>query len=189
MNESKTKSLITPDALIQFWFSERVRPLWFNSTPEFDVELREHYLETYQAALNGELAHWANTPEGALALVICLDQLPLNMFRGELESFAGEALSRRVASAAIERGFDQSLDDVQKAFLYMPYMHSEDLADQDRVLMLFEKAGLMDNLKWAKHHHDIVARFGRFPHRNAILSRESTAEELAWLASDEAFKG
>ena len=179
----------TPNELIAFWFSERVRPLRFNSTPEFDAELREHYLATYRAVLDGELAHWADTAEGALALVICLDQLPLNMFRGQVESFAGEAPSRLVAEAAIEQGFDQFLSDEQRAFLYMPYMHSEDLADQDRVLELFELAGLMDNLRWAKHHRDIVARFGRFPHRNAILGRESTTEEMDWLASDEAFTG
>ena len=179
----------TPDELISFWFSARVRPLWFNSMPEFDAELREHYLATYRAALAGELAHWADTAEGALALVICLDQLPLNMFRGQLESFAGEAPSRLIAETAIKQGFDQALSDEQKAFLYMPYMHSENLADQDRVLELFAQAGLMDNLQWAKHHREIVARFGRFPHRNAILGRESTAEERAWLVSDEAFTG
>ena len=184
-----TTSETTPEEIIGFWFSTRARPLWFNSTPEFDAELREHFLPTYRAALSGELAHWADTAEGALALVLCLDQLPLNMFRGQVESFAGEGLSRLIAEEAIERGFDQSLSNEQKAFLYMPYMHSEDLADQDRALALFEQAGLMDNLKWAKHHRDIVARFGRFPHRNAILGRESTAEENAWLASEEAFKG
>lgn len=180
---------LTANELITFWFLEQVRPLWFNSTPEFDDELREHYLDTYRAALSGELAYWADTAEGALALIICLDQLPLNMFRGQVESFAGEAPSRRIAELAIEKGFDQSLDNAQKAFLYMPFMHSEDLADQDRVLELFEQAGLMDNLHWAKHHREIIVRFGRFPHRNVILGRESTAEEVAWLASDEAFAG
>ena len=179
----------TAQQLITFWFSERVRPLWFNATPEFDAELREDYLATYQAALNGELADWADTAEGALALVICLDQLPLNILRGQAESFAGEAPARQVAATAIAEGLDQALTPMQKAFLYMPYMHSEDLADQDRALELFEQAGLTDNLHWAKHHREIVARFGRFPHRNAILGRESTAEELAWLASDEAYRG
>ena len=137
----------------------------------------------------GRIVALGDAPEGALALVICLDQLPLNMFRGQAESFAGEALSRAIAAAAIERGFDQKLDNIQKVFLYMPYMHSEDLADQDRAMALFEQAGLTDNLHWAKHHREIVSRFGRFPHRNAILGRQSTPEELAYLASDEAFKG
>ena len=185
----KSMHKITPGAVVAFWFSERVRPLWFNSTSAFDAELRASFLETYQSALNGGLSHWEDSPEGALALVICLDQLPLNMFRGQAESFAGEALSRAIAAAAIERGFDQKLDNIQKVFLYMPYMHSEDLADQDRAMALFEQAGLTDNLHWAKHHREIVSRFGRFPHRNAILGRQSTPEELAYLASDEAFKG
>jgi len=177
------------DGILTLWFSERVKPLWYNSTPEFDKELREKYLDTYQAALNGELSIWEETPQGALALVICLDQFPLNMFRNKAESFAGEAPSRQVAAKAIEKGFDQILDDEQKAFLYLPYMHSEELADQDRVLELFSKAGLKDNLKWASHHRNIVKRFGRFPHRNAILGRQSTPEETAYLQSDEAFTG
>lgn len=180
---------MTPNTVVEFWFSAQVRPLWFNSTPAFDAELRESFLETYRAALDGELAHWADSPEGALALVICLDQLPLNMFRNQAESFAGEAASRQIAAAAIERGFDQALDKIQKVFLYMPFMHSENLADQDRAIELFELAGLADNLHWAKHHREIVSRFGRFPHRNAILGRHSSQEELAYLASDEAFTG
>ena len=186
---SETESVVTPEELLQFWFADRVRPLWFNATPAFDAELRERYLDTYRAALAGEKASWADTPEGALALVICLDQLPLNMFRGQPESFAGEAPSRQIAAAAIEQGFDQTLNGAQKAFLYLPFMHSETLADQERSLKLFEDAGLTDNLRWAKHHRDIVARFGRFPHRNAILGRQNTPEELAYLASDEAFTG
>ncbi len=175
--------------ILTLWFSEHVKPLWYNSTPEFDQELREKYMDTYQAALNGELSIWEETPQGALALVICLDQFPLNMFRNKAEGFAGEAPSREVAARAIEKGFDQSLKGAQKAFLYLPYMHSEELTDQDRVLELFSKAGLEDNLKWANHHRDIVSRFGRFPHRNAILGRQSTPEEIAYLQSDEAFTG
>ncbi len=179
----------TAEQLVQFWFSEPVQPLWFNATAEFDAELRAEYLPTYQAALNGKLAHWADTAEGALALVICLDQLPLNMFRGQVESFAGEAPARQVAATAIAQGLDQVLEKAQKPFLYMPYMHSESLVDQQQALVLFEQAGLHDNMNWLKHHHDIVARFGRFPHRNAILDRLSTEEELTWLASDDAFTG
>ena len=121
--------------------------MWFNATAAFDAELREEYFDTCQAALNGELSHWTGTAEGALALVICLDQMPLNMLRGQAESFAGEVPSRRVAAAAIEQGLDKKLTDEQKAFLYLPYMHSETLADQDRVLALFEQAGLLDNLQ------------------------------------------
>lgn len=179
----------TSNELLAFWFSERVKPMWFNSTPEFDEELRDKYLHTYQAALKGKLADWERTAQGALALVICLDQFPLNMFRGKAESFEGEEPSRQVAVRAIQQGFDQQIEGVQKAFLYMPFMHSEDLADQDYVVSLFSAAGLEDNLYWAKHHREIVRRFGRFPHRNAILGRESTPEEMVYLESDEAFNG
>jgi uncharacterized protein (DUF924 family) len=179
----------TAEQVIRFWFSEAVRPMWFKATPEFDAQLRKDYLQTYTAALHGELAHWAETAEGALALVICLDQLPLNMFRGQAESFAGETPSRKVAATAIAQGFEQKLSDEQKAFLFLPFMHSEKMVDQERSVSLFEQAGLTENLRWAKHHRDIIARFGRFPHRNATLGRESSAAERAWLASDEAFKG
>ncbi len=182
-------AISTSDDVLTFWFSERVKLLWFNSTPEFDDELTDKFLDTYLAALSGDLSNWEDSPQGALALVICLDQFPLNMFRNQVEGFAGETPSRQVAARAIEKGFDQSLDDAQKAFMYMPYMHSEDIADQDRVLELFSNAGLEDNLKWAKHHRGIVSRFGRFPHRNAILDRQSTPEEIAYLQSDEAFTG
>jgi uncharacterized protein (DUF924 family) len=188
-NTTEVLEMKTAQQLIDFWFSDATRPMWFNSTSAFDAELHDTYFETYQTALKGELDHWANSAGGALALVICLDQLPLNMLRGQAGSFAGEAASRRVAAAAIEQGFDQGLGNAQKAFMYIPYMHSETLADQDRALQLFEQAGLHDNLHWARHHRSIVERFGRFPHRNEILGRQSTAEELAWLASDEAFSG
>jgi len=182
-------TIAASNEILEFWFSERVKPLWYNATPEFDEELCDKYLDTYKAALNGELAAWEETPHGALALVICLDQFPLNIFRNKEESFAGEAPSRQVAARAIEKGFDKDLDDAQKAFLYLPYMHSENMSDQDRVLELFSSAGLLDNLKWAKHHREIVVRFGRFPHRNAILGRESTPEEIDYLQSDGAFTG
>ena len=181
--------LLTSDDVLTFWFSERIKSLWFNSTPEFDEELTEKFLDTYLAALGGELSAWEDSPQGALALVICLDQFPLNMFRDQVEGFAGETPSRQVSARAIEKGFDQSLDETQKGFLYLPYMHSEDMSDQDKVVELFTTAGMDNNLKWAKHHRDIVRRFGRFPHRNAILGRQSTPEEIAYLQSDEAFTG
>lgn len=182
-------AISTSDELLAFWFSDRVKPLWFNSTPEFDDELKDQYQDTYRAALNGELSAWEQTPQGSLALVICLDQFPLNMFRGKPESFDGEDPARQVTLRAIQRGFDQQLSEAEKAFLYMPFMHSEDIADQDYMVSLLSAAGLKDNLHWAKHHREIVRRFGRFPHRNTILGRESTPEETAYLQSEEAFHG
>lgn len=181
--------ITTAQTLIDFWFSERVAKLWFNSTPAFDDELRERFATTYQAACRGNLDAWEATAHGALALVILFDQVPLNIFRRQAQSFATEARAREVANRAIAQGYDAGFSDPQKAFLYMPYMHSENLADQDTSIDLFTRAGLSNNLRFAHHHREIVRRFGRFPHRNEILGRESTEEESAWLASKDAFKG
>lgn len=175
--------------VLSFWFSERVRPLWFRSTPEFDAEVRLRFEATWRSARDGLLQPWESSARGALALVIVLDQFPLNMYRDQGLSFSTEALSREVARRAIDQGWDGELDDSGKAFLYLPFMHSEDLADQDRAVALFETAGLTDNVRFANHHRDIVRRFGRFPHRNAALGRDCTDEERAWLQTEEAFHG
>lgn len=177
-----------PEDVLEFWFSGLSRSRWFNSTPEHDREIRRRFERLWIQAHDGQLTGWEETAEGVLALVILLDQMPLNMFRDCPESFASEAQSRAVAGHAIARGLDTLMSKEQKAFLYLPYMHSESLDDQERSVELFEKAGLEDNLKWARHHRDIVRRFGRFPHRNSILGRESTAEEADWLASAEAYR-
>jgi len=174
---------------VGFWFSEGARPLWFRSTPEFDEIIRKRFGGVWEAARRGELDHWAETPEGALALVIVLDQFPLNMFRGEAASFSTEAQARAIADRVIQAGWDRQVDDAARAFLYLPFMHSESLVDQDRAVELYRAAGLADSLRWAEHHREIILRFGRFPHRNAVLGRESTAEEILWLASKEAFRG
>lgn len=179
----------SPQSIVEFWFSEKVQPLWFQSTPEFDAELRDRFETVWQAAEQGRLDDWAETPEGALALVILFDQLPLNIYRGEALCFATEAKSREIATLAIERSYDAQFTDDQKAFLYMPLMHSESMVDQDKAVALYEAAGLAGNLKFAQHHRDIVRRFGRFPHRNKILGRQSTEAELVYLESDEAFHG
>lgn len=176
-------------ALLEYWFSDEVARRWFRSTPQFDEALRQRYEALVQKAFAGELDDWAESPLGALALVILLDQFPLNIYRGKPQSFSGEFPAREVAAAAIEKGWDRDLTDKQKAFLYIPFMHSENTADQDRSVALYRDAGLTDNLRWAEHHRNIVRHFGRFPHRNDILGRSSTEEELAWLASDEAFRG
>ena len=180
---------LVPNNILDFWFSERVKPLWFNSTPEFDAEIRTQYLAVYYAALNDKIDEWEQSAEGCVALVIILDQFPLNMFRGLAESFHGEAKAIEIAKYAIDQSFDELLTDEQKAFLYLPLMHSENLVDQDLSVTLFEKAGLTENLRFAKHHREIVRRFGRFPHRNRIMNRQSTEAELEYLASDEAFHG
>jgi uncharacterized protein (DUF924 family) len=157
------------------------------STAEFDREVRSRFETTRAQARDGQLADWEQTADGALALVLLLDQFPLNMFRDRPEGFSTEAAARAVARRAIVQGLDASLPDTAKAFLYLPYMHSESLADQDRSVELFALAGLEHNLEWARHHREIVRRFGRFPHRNVILGRTSTPAETEWLASPEGF--
>ncbi len=175
--------------IIDFWFSEQTKPLWFNSTSEFDALLNEKYLAVYTEAKNLKLKDWQIEPLGALALVIILDQFPLNMFRGQSQSFETEALSRDIAEQAVNQGFDAELTTEQKAFLYMPYMHSESMADQEQSLILFNQDRLESNYRFAQHHYEIVKKFGRFPHRNKILGRENTEDETDYLNSDEAFKG
>lgn len=178
-----------PQDIIDFWFADETRKLWFNSTAEFDQLLRESYQQAWEQARRGELDHWMRTADGCLALVIMLDQFPLNMFRNQALSYATEAQSREVARVAIEHKFDHALDAERKAFLYMPFMHSEDIADQELALQLFDQPGLESNLRFAHHHHDIIAEYGRFPHRNQALGRESSAAEIAYLNSKQAFTG
>lgn len=179
----------SPQTIVEFWFSDAVRPLWFKSTAEFDYQLRERFEPLWHQAGAGNLDSWAESAEGALALVILLDQIPLNIYRGKARSFSTEAKAREIAERAIDKGWDTTLPDEQKAFLYMPFMHSETLAYQDQAVALYQAAGLEDNLKFAQHHQDIIRRFGRFPHRNEMLGRNSTEAEEAYLASDEAFHG
>jgi len=178
-----------PQEILDFWFSDEVRKLWFNSTPEFDALLRERFEALWTRASCGELDDWLQSATGCLALVLVLDQFPLNMFRGQAQSFASEAQSREVALVAIDKGFDQDLDPRARAFLYTPFMHSEVLADQQLALQLFAQPGLEDNLRFARHHHGIVEKFGRFPHRNKALGRESSEPEIEYLNSKEAFTG
>ncbi len=175
--------------LLDFWFTEPVRSHWFSSTPELDREIHTRFITLWATARDGGLESWEHSADGTLALVILLDQAPLNMFRGLAKGFSTENAARAVADRAIHKGLDREMRNEHKAFLYMPYMHSESLTDQDRSLALYEHAGLMQNLQFARHHREIVRRFGRFPHRNAILGRQSTQEELDWMLSKDAFTG
>ena len=175
--------------LLDFWYSERISARWFASTPALDDEIRARFEGLWQRGRAGQLATWEASPEGALALAIVLDQLPLNMFRGQPGAFSTEQQAVTVTKAAIQNGFAALLPQERVAFLFMPLMHSENLADQDLSVECFRGAGLENNVRFAEHHRGIVRRFGRFPHRNALLGRVSTPEELAYLASPEAFKG
>jgi uncharacterized protein (DUF924 family) len=170
------------DAVLAFWRSAGPDK-WFNKDIAFDDEIRARFLKTYEAAVRGELAAWELTREGALALVIVLDQFPRNMFRGSARAFTADPLALAVAVRAIERGFDLQLPVQERAFFYLPFEHSEAMADQERCCELFRSTGDAELLKWAELHTDIIRRFGRFPHRNAVLGRVTTPEEQAFLDS------
>ncbi len=180
---------ITPADILNFWYSDRLKSQWFSSTPVLDKEILEKYETVWEKALSGELDDWTNTPEGSLALVIVLDQFPLNMFRGQAKSFVSERKAVETTLKAIQNKFDLNLEKGMLAFLYMPLMHSENLSEQDLSVTKFRETQLEGNIKFAEHHRGIVREFGRFPHRNAILGRKSTATEIEYLASDRAFKG
>jgi uncharacterized protein (DUF924 family) len=175
--------------VLDFWFADGMERRWFRSTPELDGEIRARFEAKWRRAAAGEFDDWTDSPDGTLALAILLDQFPLNMFRGQGRAFATEARAVAVTLDAVARGLDQALARERVAFLYMPLMHSEDLAHQDAAVRLFEMAGLESNARFARHHRALVRRFGRFPHRNAMLGRDSTAQERAYLASPEAFIG
>ncbi len=175
--------------IVDFWFNESTRKHWFNSTPEFDCFIVNNYRHLWEQAACGSLDNWQSTHIGSLSLVIILDQFPLHMFRGTAKSFSTESNAITVARNAIMKDFDQLLNTIQLPFLYMPLMHSENLDDQNYSVHLFEQAGLESNLRFAKHHQNIIKTYGRFPHRNKILNRTSSTEELNYLSSPHAFKG
>ena len=175
--------------VIDFWFDKQNAKKWFNSTPEFDTEIRAQFKSLWQSAADNKLKVWEESANGCLALCIVLDQFPLNMFRGENKSFQTEHQSIQVAKGAINKGLDAMIDVKRVSFLYMPLMHSEELQDQDLCVTCFENRGLEDNLRFAKHHRGLIEEFGRFPHRNVVLGRKSTPEEIEYLNSKRAFKG
>jgi uncharacterized protein (DUF924 family) len=168
--------------MLTFWRAAGPKK-WYTKDSGFDAEITRRFLPIYEAAVAGQLSHWEGTPDGALALVIALDQFPRNMFRGSARTFAVDALARTAADRAIRRGFDQQIAVLERQFLYIPFEHSEDPADQERSLRLFRANDDAEALKWAELHADIIRRLGRFPHRNAILGRTSTADEQAFLDS------
>ena len=181
--------VVTPKAVLDYWYTDESKAHWFSSTPQIDAEIKQRFETTWQAASRHELDSWCDTADGCLALVIVLDQFPLNMYRGQEISFSTEAQARNVARIALQKGFDKQIAKDKLSFLFLPFMHSESLADQEMSLQLFFDAGLDDNIPFAQHHYDIVATFGRFPHRNAILGRTSTPEERVYMNSPEGFKG
>ena len=171
---------VTPADILAFW-REAGADRWYNKDGAFDNEVRRRYLGLWQEAAAGKLSSWEASDDGALALTIVLDQFPRNMFRDDVRTYATDAMAREVAARAIARGADARIDPGLLEFLYMPFMHSEHLPDQLRCIELFSKTSNTEQQKYAEHHADIVRRFGRFPHRNQILGRVTTAEEQAFL--------
>jgi uncharacterized protein (DUF924 family) len=172
-----------PEALrvVSFWI-EAGPALWFAKDANFDARFRDRFLREHEAAARGELQHWQSTADGALALVLLLDQFPRNAFRGTPRMYDTDALARQAARQAFAAGYDREIAVDLRKFFVLPLAHSEDLADQERSVALARRIGA-DDLAHAEHHRDIVRRFGRFPHRNAILGRESTPEEKDYLAN------
>ncbi len=170
-----------PGEVAAFWLGQNDK-VWFSADPAFDAEVLSRFAELVERAKSGSLDHWADDPEGALALIILLDQMTRNIYRDSPEMFAADAKALEVARRAIERGFDMDLPKDKRRWLYMPFMHSEDLADQDMSVELFARSEISASLPFAVEHADIIRRFGRFPHRNAILGRQTTPEEAEFLA-------
>ncbi len=168
-------------AVLDFWFDPRTTPDWFKGGAAFDREVETRLGALYAQARDGEIDGWAVEPPGLLALVILLDQVPRNIHRGTPAAFVTDAKALALARLGVDRGFDAGFDTDRRLFLYLPFEHAENLADQERSVALFRALGHAEYLDYAIRHRDVVARFGRFPHRNAILGRASTAAELAFL--------
>jgi uncharacterized protein (DUF924 family) len=173
---------LTPEEILAFW-REAGSERWYTKDAAFDAEVRRQFLGLWQKAAAGELSSWETSDGGALALVIILDQFPRNMFRGDPRTYSSDTQALEVASRAIARGADARIDAGLLEFLYMPFMHSEQLSHQQRCVELFRNTGNTDNIGYAQDHADILRRFGRFPHRNRILGRTTTPEEQAFLDS------
>jgi uncharacterized protein (DUF924 family) len=180
-----------PGEVLEFWFSEQARPLWFERNAAFDEEIRSRFGATVAAACLGDLSYWVRAVDSSLALVLLLDQFPRNIHRGTLRAFAGDILARATANTAIERGFDRRTPLDRRFFFYLPFEHAEDSQGQARSVALFRRWAeehrgaarerALEQMKYVLRHQEIVERFGRFPHRNAVLGRESTPEEIAFL--------
>lgn len=173
---------MSPADVISFWLQAGPRR-WFARDAAFDEDIRERFEACHHAAAHSELDYWQESADGALALVLLLDQFPRNMYRGSGHAFATDGLARQIADRAIARGFDRTVDDALRVFFYLPFEHSENADDQARAIELCEGTGDNEHVKWALLHADIIARFGRFPHRNACLGRRTTPAEAAFLES------
>ena len=182
------------EEILTFWFGnprddeeyyDTWHTRWFTPDPQFDHTISEHFFDDYQLAAKCTLREWQNTPRSGLALILLLDQFPRNMFRGDSRAFASDSLARDMATHLIAQGLDQQLFPVERSFVYLPFMHSEVLSDQQYSVTLFrqlaQERSYLNSVPYALKHQEIIQRFGRFPHRNTILGRPSTAEEEEFL--------
>ncbi|MBO9499996.1 MAG: DUF924 domain-containing protein [Novosphingobium sp.] len=173
---------VDPDwvpAVLNFWLNEVGPQGWYDSNEEMDVRLTHMFRALWEAQKGKPASEFLADADTALAAIVLFDQFPRNMFRHEARAFATDPLALEIAKAAIERGYDQQFVEGAQSFFYLPFMHSENLADQDRCIALFDRPGFETNLKFAQLHRDLIARFGRFPHRNKALGRETRPEEEA----------
>jgi uncharacterized protein (DUF924 family) len=174
----------TPEDVLKFWFEELTPKHWYVKSSDLDAEIATRFLQTLGSIVAGETNSWRDTDEGRLAEIIVLDQFSRNIFRDSPKAFAQDSLALALAQEAVRAKADQQLSDQQRPFIYMPYMHSESLLVHDVAMQLF--VGL-PNLSFEARHREIIEQFGRYPHRNKVLGRESTAEELVWMESNSGF--
>lgn len=172
---------MSPQTILHFWFETIPQSAWWEKNPAFDSELGQRFGETHRAATQGELAHWREDGHGRLAEIIVLDQFSRNIYRDRPQSFAFDGMALILAQEAHRAGAHHALNSNERAFLFMPFMHSESLAVHEEAVRLFSTSGLESNLDFELRHKAIIERFGRYPHRNAILGRSSTPEETAFL--------
>jgi uncharacterized protein (DUF924 family) len=163
--------------ILAFWFDETGKQDWFDPSSSLDESIRFRFEAIWHRAKDTEAGRFAEDPEQALAAIILFDQFPRNMFRDSARAFETDGLAREIARLSIDAGYDARLSDVQRQFLYMPFMHSEDLVDQKRSLTLFDTLEEREPFQFAVKHYELIAQFGRFPHRNAVLGRETLPQE------------
>lgn len=171
-----------PGVLLRFWFEDIPEAAWWRKDAGFDAQLRERFGDWHAAATRGELAHWRDSARGRLAEVLLLDQLSRNLHRDSAQAFAWDGMALVLAQEAVRAGVAAQLPPRERAFLYLPWMHSESAQLHEEALRLYSEPGLEFNLDFERRHKAIIDRFGRYPHRNAVLGRASTPEELAFLA-------
>ena len=172
---------MTYQAILDFWFKEVTPERWWVKDTHFDSEIVNKFRVIHQSASQGELAHWRATPQGRLAEIIVLDQFSRNMYRDTPKAFAFDTIALILAQEAISKAADKRLSPIERSFLYMPFMHSESLAIHKDAVLLYQANGIANNLDFEIKHKEIIERFGRYPHRNTILNRTSTTEEIEFL--------